>query len=164
MVYPRKTNKELRPYQEKIVACIGNENTIVKMPTGSGKTFVAAEFILRGIEKAKQTPTNTTKQGAALFLAPTCDLVTQQKRALEEWFEDYVIADYFGSKAIPTARFDVLVSTPQAFLVCVLKCFISLVHLAKLRSLQFPYLYPDTAANKHKSRTVLVVKFLLLCL
>ena len=42
---------KLRPYQEKVVNEIGNENAIVKMPTGSGKTFVAAEFLLRNLIK-----------------------------------------------------------------------------------------------------------------
>jgi len=109
MLFPRK---RLRQYQKKVVDDIRDENAIVKMPTGSGKTFVAAEFISRGLRKIK----GTTNRKAALFLAPTCDLVTQQKKALEEWVEDCIVADYFGGKAVPTATFDVLVSTPQAFL------------------------------------------------
>jgi len=69
MLFPRK---RLRQYQKKVVDDIRDENAIVKMPTGSGKTFVAAEFISRGLRKIK----GTTNRKAALFLAPTCDLVT----------------------------------------------------------------------------------------
>jgi superfamily II DNA or RNA helicase len=132
---------KLRDYQQHVVDKIGRENAIVKMPTGSGKTFVAAEFIRLGLEtKGKKIDddsatvatepttgsssmcTKSTGNGhielAALFLVPTCDLVSQQKRAIEAWIGDgYEVAEYMGSKACPTKRFDVLVSTPQAFLV-----------------------------------------------
>ena len=103
---------ELRPYQEKVVNEIGYENAIVKMPTGSGKTFVAAEFLLRRLIKRDIDAIARS----ALFLVPTCDLVTQQTKAIKEWVSTgYTIADYFGGKVVPSA-FDVLVSTPQAFL------------------------------------------------
>ena len=49
---------------------------------------------------------------------PTCDLVSQQKKALKKWTGDYEVAEYLGGRAIPTSEFDVLISTPQAFLVC----------------------------------------------
>ena len=113
---------ELRPYQTKVVNAIGDQNAIVKMPTGSGKTFVAAEFVLRGLNKLRKREESSQEatlcERAALFLVPTCDLVTQQKIALKKWVGDYNVAEYHGRKAIPTAKFDVLVSTPQAFLVC----------------------------------------------
>jgi len=118
---------ELRPYQKNVVDAIGNENAIVKLPTGSGKTFVAAEFVLRGlklrnsraaaIEATSPNIAHETRCTSALFLVPTCDLVTQQKRALKEWVSNFVIADYFGGRTVPVIKFDVLVSTPQAFLV-----------------------------------------------
>jgi len=111
---------ELRPYQTKVVNAIGDQNVIVKMPTGSGKTFVAAEFVLRGLNKLRKREESSQEatlcERAALFLVPTCDLVTQQKIALKKWVGDYNVAEYHGRKAIPTAKFDVLVSTPQAFL------------------------------------------------
>ena len=69
-------------------------------------------------ESDETTKKASSKGGAALFLVPTCDLVTQQKKALETWVGDYKVAEYFGGRAIPTTKFDVLVSTPQAFLVC----------------------------------------------
>ena len=70
---------ELRPYQEKVVNEIGYENAIVKMPTGSGKTFVAAEFLLRRLIKRDIDAIARS----ALFLVPTCDLVTQQTKAIK---------------------------------------------------------------------------------
>lgn len=104
----------------------------------SGKTFVAAEFIRRGLAKASKSVeddattvtemttgsesasgkvTNSISDLAALFLVPTCDLAVQQKRAVQAWVGDnYNVVDYMGGKAAPKKRFDVLVSTPQAFL------------------------------------------------
>ena len=127
---------KLRQYQKKAVDGIGTHNTIVKMPTGSGKTFVAAEFIRRGLAKMdKQSDDDaatviTTGTGsvytkssyiaplAALFLVPNCDLAVQQKRAVQAYVGDsYYVVDYMGGKAAPTKKFDVLVSTPKAFLV-----------------------------------------------
>lgn len=61
---------KLRPYQEKVVKDIGKENAIVKMPTGSGKTFVAAEFIRRSLLTERQTMPETSssnKKRSALF-------------------------------------------------------------------------------------------------
>lgn len=117
---------ELRPYQKNVVDAIGDENAIVKMATGSGKTFVAAEFILRGL-KLRDGAAPDGERGinialerrctSALFLVPTCDLVTQQQAALKEWVGTFVVADYFGGRPVPMIKFDVLVSTPQAFLV-----------------------------------------------
>lgn len=110
---------KLRQYQKQVVDEIKNENVIVKMPTGSGKTFVAAEFVLRGLKKlqAKGCGESNNEPRAALFLVPNRDLVPQQKKALEEWIGNYAVAEYHGSRAIPESNFDVLVSTPQAFLV-----------------------------------------------
>ena len=87
---------------------------------------MAAEFVLRGLTRIRKSQQEgaisetANRNGiAALFLVPTCDLVTQQKRALEHWIGNgYDVAHYFGGQAIPMAKFDVLVSTPQAFLVC----------------------------------------------
>jgi superfamily II DNA or RNA helicase len=106
---------KLRPYQKKVVDAIGDENSIVTMPTGSGKTYVAAELVLRGLKLRNSV--HERRCTSALFLVPTCDLVTQQKRALKEWVGNFVVADYFGGKSVPAIKFDVLVSTPQAFLV-----------------------------------------------
>lgn len=86
---------------------------------------MAAEFLLRGLKRVqgddearKSEEQNAELGTAALFLVPTCDLVSQQKRAVEKWIGEYEVAEYFGGKSVPDKKFDVLVSTPQAFLVC----------------------------------------------
>ena len=92
----------------------------ISSPTNrSGKTFVAAKFILQGLNKLRKGEEYAVRdRTAVLFLVPTCDLVSQQKKALKKWIGDYEVAEYFGGRAIPTSEFDVLISTPQAFLVC----------------------------------------------
>ena len=70
---------------------------------------------------------SSTGASAALFFVPTVDLVSQQKKALKLWIgDDYEVADYYGGKAVPSTRFDVLVSTPQAFLVSIYCLTVSL--------------------------------------
>lgn len=148
----KMSNLHLRPYQKAVVDAIGNQNAIVKMPTGSGKTFVAAEFIRRGLmirnqiaksrrqqqdtdsatvatastasssENWSQVSSNssqpTSEEMAALFLVPTCNLVSQQANTVRAWIGNgYEVTEYRGGMTSPTKRFDVLVSTPQSFLV-----------------------------------------------
>jgi hypothetical protein len=96
-----RPNVSLRAYQSRIVDEVTQENTIVVLPTGSGKTLIAAEAVVR-----LGTP--------ALFLVPTCLLVEQQAAAVRSWTGKKV-GEYMGSKALPES-FDVLVSTPEAFL------------------------------------------------
>lgn len=108
---------QLREYQNAVVEAIGHENVIIKMQTGSGKTFVAAEFIRRAKQNNEDELELEPNRRAVLFLVPACDLVAQQKKALKEWIKDVDVAEYMGGISSPTKRFDVLVSTPQAFLV-----------------------------------------------
>ena len=92
----------LRSYQQQLVqeACLTNK--IVVLPTGAGKTLVAAEVV-------KQ------RGGTALFLVPTCLLVEQQANAIRDWLgPDKIVAEFMGSVQVPD-QFDVLVSTPKAF-------------------------------------------------
>ena len=149
---------ELRPYQKKVVDAIGDENSIVTMPTGSGKTFVAAEFVLRGLKsrnnKHKEAISTNNEHEirctSALFLVPTCDLVTQQTRALKEWVGNFVVSDYFGGKSVPAIKFDVLVSTPQAFLVGTVQTSTFLVqhNTGNQNSRSCFFSSPDFAANR----------------
>jgi hypothetical protein len=96
-----RPNVSLRAYQSRIVDEVTQANTIVVLPTGSGKTLIAAEAVVR-----LGTP--------ALFLVPTCLLVEQQAAAVRSWTSKKV-GEYMGGKALPES-FDVLVSTPEAFL------------------------------------------------
>ena len=108
---------QLRKYQQDVVDAIGQQNVIIKMQTGSGKTFVAAEFIRRALQKNEGELELEPNRRAALFLVPACDLVAQQRKAIEAWIKDCDVAEYMGGISSPTTRFDVIVSTPQAFLV-----------------------------------------------
>jgi len=90
----------LRQYQARIVTTVIENNTIVVLPTGSGKTLIAAEC-------AKQLGCPT------LFLVPTCLLVEQQASAIRKHTGLRVVEHFGGKKLEPT--FDILVSTPKAF-------------------------------------------------
>ena len=69
-------SKSFREYQFKAVQTCLFQNTLVSLPTGLGKTFIAANVILNYY---KWFPT-----GKIFFLAPTRPLVNQQKEALEK--------------------------------------------------------------------------------
>ena len=99
---------QLRPYQQRVVDAIGCKNVIVKMPTGTGKTFVAAECM------KKYLNTGTLRR-KCLFLVPACDLVSQQAKSIHEW-SDKRVSTFMGSASVPPSNmFDIMVSTPEAF-------------------------------------------------
>ena len=104
------TKQKLRPYQKRAVDFIKLTNCIVKMPTGSGKTFIAAEVIRRSLmTSASSSATEINAQrwsSKALFLVPTCDSFEQQSLAVIAWCGDNVEVKEL---------MDVLVSTPQVF-------------------------------------------------
>lgn len=77
-------------------------NTVVVLPTGAGKTLIAAEVALQ-------------KGAPILFLVPTCLLVAQQAEAMADW-TGMRVGQYSGGLALPLS-FDILVSTPKAFQV-----------------------------------------------
>jgi ERCC4-related helicase len=93
---------QLRAYQNRIIQDAELNNSIVVLPTGSGKTIIAAEIILR-------------LGSSSLFLVPTCILVDQQAEALQDWTK-LRIGKYMGGIKPPT-EFDILISTPKAFLM-----------------------------------------------
>ena len=99
---------ELRQYQRRIVEQSKNENIIVRLPTGAGKTLIAAEIIREAHQNHER----------ALMLVPSRILVKQQARALENWLNQHnagaFVGRYHGELTIPT-NFDVLVTTPKAF-------------------------------------------------
>lgn len=95
-----RTPTSLKPYQHRIIRDAVHANTIVVLPSGAGKTLIAAQVILR-----IGTPT--------LFLVPTCYLVEKQEAALTA-ITNVSVRPYQGGAVLPD-RFDVLVSTPKAF-------------------------------------------------
>ena len=103
---------KLRAYQKRIVEAVKFANSVVVLPTGAGKTLIAAESILG-------------ESRMSLFLVPTILLVEQQAREIRSWIESSssssrVVAEYFGGTAFPLSAIrnsptGVLVSTPKAF-------------------------------------------------
>ena len=95
----------LRAYQSRIVSVAAAVNTVAVLPTGAGKTLIAAELIR--VRRA------ACPQSKSLFLVPTCLLVSQQAQELRSWTQ-LEVGEYMGGIALPQ-EFDVLVSTPKAF-------------------------------------------------
>lgn len=77
-------------------------NTVVLLPTGAGKTFIAAEVISR-------------VGGLALFFVPTIPLVGQQAAALRSLPNMPTVEEFHGEKLVPRNDFSILVTTPKAF-------------------------------------------------
>ena len=104
-------NQELRAYQQRMVEAIGHYNSIVKMPTGSGKTVVAAQVVVNSLQH---------QNDKALFLVPTQELVEQQAQVLKRWCHHIDILRFTGGMSdpsmVPTSKV-CLVSTPKAFLL-----------------------------------------------
>lgn len=92
----------LRNYQKRIADVAMRTNTIVLLPTGAGKTFIAAEVISR-------------IGGLALFFVPTIPLVSQQAAALRSRPNMPNVEEFHGEKPVPHNDFSVLVTTPKAF-------------------------------------------------
>lgn len=71
--YPKSKDKELRTYQQQFARACMSRNTLVCLPTGLGKTFIAAVVMLNFF---RWYPT-----GRIVFIAPTKPLVNQQIKA-----------------------------------------------------------------------------------
>jgi ERCC4-related helicase len=96
------TPTRLRPYQERIVNTAKQFNTIVLLPTGSGKTWIAADALIH-----VGTP--------AVFFVPTVPLAAQQAAALRDRPNMPRVEEYHGDIKTVPRDFDVLVTTPKAF-------------------------------------------------
>ena len=93
---------QLRGYQLRIVETASAINTVVLLPTGAGKTAIAAEAIVR------------VGKPAVMFV-PTIHLVEQQARALRAHpGMPQPVGEFHGDLALPRS-FAVLVTTPKAF-------------------------------------------------
>jgi hypothetical protein len=101
---------ELRGYQRRIAAAAVERNTIAMLPTGSGKTLIAAEAVrLLGTKKRALLGAPSR----ALFFVPTVMLVAQQAKVIREW-TGLRVCEYFGGQNLDV-EFEVLVTTPKAF-------------------------------------------------
>ncbi len=74
----RKDTIESRVYQEKILATAVTKNTLVVLPTGLGKTALAAMVVAHTMQKYPEK--------RVLFLAPTRPLVTQHRNSFVKFF------------------------------------------------------------------------------
>lgn len=101
----------LRPYQTRIVKEVEGKNSLVVLPTGAGKTLIAILAIANSFEQ--RASSSSLK---AVFFVPTCLLVEQQANAIRERLRHLKIAEFMGGKKL-VEDFDILVSTPKAFLV-----------------------------------------------
>ena len=72
----KKDKIESRAYQEVIAASSMKRNTMIVLPTGLGKTVIAAMIAAKKLESGK-----------VLFLAPTKPLVEQHKKSFREFIE-----------------------------------------------------------------------------
>eukprot|EP01112_Ceratiomyxa_fruticulosa_P022116 TRINITY_DN8016_c0_g1_i1.p1 TRINITY_DN8016_c0_g1~~TRINITY_DN8016_c0_g1_i1.p1 ORF type:complete len:687 (+),score=123.64 TRINITY_DN8016_c0_g1_i1:101-2161(+) len=101
----------LRQYQVKICSSACKQNSIVVLPTGSGKTLIAATLAQWHRNHNKEVETGN---GKTLFLVPTIMLVKQQSHAVES-NTGLRVAQFHGELKWPTQEYDVLVSTPASF-------------------------------------------------
>lgn len=101
------TTTTLRNYQQRAVEFAGIEGSkIVVLPTGSGKTLIAA-FVINHTVK--------TKNKKVLFLVPTRLLVEQQAEAIR-YETNLSVQTYMSGSITPDTIPDVLVATPAAFI------------------------------------------------
>ncbi|MEM4134126.1 MAG: DEAD/DEAH box helicase family protein [Candidatus Micrarchaeia archaeon] len=100
-----------REYQEKIAkSAIEKKNTLIVLPTGTGKTVIGALIIEHFLKRGEK----------CLFLAPTKPLVNQHEKKLKEFFYDsnYKISQVTGQSNRKERlqiyqENDVIIATPQ---------------------------------------------------
>ncbi|XP_042491944.1 endoribonuclease Dicer homolog 4 [Macadamia integrifolia] len=124
-----------RKYQLDLCKKALEENVIVYLGTGSGKTHIAVLLIYELGHLIKKPQKNI-----CVFLAPTIPLVRQQARVIEE-STDFKVGSYYGSsKHLKThagwdkeiEQYEVLVMTPQILVHNLHHCFIKMDQIALL--------------------------------
>jgi ERCC4-related helicase len=96
----------LRAYQIRMCESSKHKNTIVVLPTGSGKTMIATALSLwNRRERGRKT----------LFFVPTQMLVAQQASAVCANAPTLRVVQYHGELVWPSIEYDVLVTTPEGF-------------------------------------------------
>ncbi|KMT03583.1 hypothetical protein BVRB_8g192580 [Beta vulgaris subsp. vulgaris] len=125
-----------RKYQLELARKAFEENVIVVLETGCGKTLIA---ILLMCDMAHLI--NNPLKNVCVFLAPTVVLVRQQARVIEQ-FTDFNVGVYSGddAKHLKThvawerelEQYEVLVMTPQVLLRSLCHCFIKMERIALL--------------------------------
>lgn len=107
----RENSIESRAYQERIVNAAVTGNTLVVLPTGMGKTSIAALVAADRLQKNMNT--------RILFMAPTKPLVEQHRKSFEHMLKDGLEMKTITGSDKPEERqalyskADVIFSTPQ---------------------------------------------------
>jgi len=91
----REGTIEKRAYQEKILASVSSKSSLVVLPTGLGKTIIAAMLVAHRLQN---------REGKILFMAPTRPLVLQHRETFLSVFrlEKEEMALFTGN--IPPAK------------------------------------------------------------
>ncbi len=98
-----------RDYQKRIVDDAGSESALIVLPTGLGKTAIAAMLMVKHLNEGK----------LALFLAPTKPLAEQQAKAIDDIFAGTAKVKIATGETPPEKRrnlwtdFMIMVCTPQ---------------------------------------------------
>ncbi len=101
---------EARDYQTQVARDCLQKNTLVVLPTGLGKTVVAALVIAESLQRGART---------VLMLAPTRPLAQQHADALKGFLRDEGLIDLFSGSVAPDQRAErwgtgrIVVATPQ---------------------------------------------------
>ncbi|KAJ3671775.1 hypothetical protein LUZ60_007854 [Juncus effusus] len=125
-----------RSYQLEALEMAREQNTIVYLETGSGKTLIAV-MLLRCYAHLLRKP----RPSVGVFLVPTVVLVTQQADVVER-HTDLKVARFWGEMGVDSwdaatwsekmRQSEVFVMTPQILLDCLSKTFIKLEHIKLL--------------------------------
>ncbi|MBN1786554.1 MAG: DEAD/DEAH box helicase family protein [Candidatus Methanofastidiosa archaeon] len=107
----REESIEKRAYQEKILAEVSSRNSLVVLPTGLGKTMIAAMLVAHKL---------SSKGGKVLFMAPTRPLVIQHRETFTKVLDiDQDKMMLFTGAIPPTRRNEgyrdatIVLATPQ---------------------------------------------------
>ena len=101
----------LRDYQKRIVNEVSNNNSIVVLPTGAGKTLISIEVIKASLNNSSFNPLLPQK---VIFFVPTVMLVEQQDKAIRANIPNMTVIEFYGGQKIPDI-FNIIVATPKAF-------------------------------------------------
>jgi endoribonuclease Dicer len=122
-----------REYQRNIIDVCKRKNSIIYLPTGAGKTYIAIQIIKHYSDQLKESYTEGGKR--SVFLVNSVFLAKQQKRAIE-FHLPYRVASVTGDDNVDAFvrsdwheildKNEILVMTAQCFLDAVCRTFIKL--------------------------------------
>lgn len=133
---PEKDPRRIaRKYQVEVCKRALEENSIVYLGTGAGKTHIAVLLMYE-----MRHLINSPQKSICIFLAPTVALVNQQTKVIEKSV-DFKVGSYCGHTTRSRSHedwqkeieeYEVIVMTPQLLLHYLAHCFIKMEHIALL--------------------------------